>query len=98
MNMNTLNEFGPLLDRILIAVIYLVSGFEKIIGFQGTVGTIATKSLPLPQLAAISAIIVDLGGGTMLVIAWNARWAAVALFVFTAVAELIFHNFWAAPQ
>jgi putative oxidoreductase len=36
--MNTLNELGPLLGRILIAVIYLVSGFEKIIGFQGTVG------------------------------------------------------------
>jgi putative oxidoreductase len=51
----------------------------------------------LPQIAAIGAIIVELGGGTMLVLGWKTHWAAVVLFVFTAVAGLIFHNFWAAP-
>jgi len=65
-NMNTLNEFGPLLGRVLIALIYLISGFQKITGFEGTVGYIASKGLPLPQIAAIGAIIVELGGGTML--------------------------------
>jgi len=95
--MNTLNQFGPLLGRILIALIYLLSGFEKITGFQSTVGYIASKGLPLPQVAALGAIIVELGGGTMLVVGWKARWAVVALFVFTALAGLIFHNFWAVP-
>lgn len=95
--MNTLNEFGPLLGRVLIALIYLISGFQKITGFESTVGYIASKGLPLPQIAAIGAIIVELGGGTMLVLGWNARWAAVALCVFTAMAGLIFHNFWAVP-
>jgi putative oxidoreductase len=33
----------------------------------------------------------------MLVVGWNARWAAVVLFVFTAMAGLFFHNFWAVP-
>ena len=95
--MNTLNEFGPLLGRVLIALIYLVSGSGKITGFKGTVGYIASKDLPLPKIAAIGAIILELGGGTMLVISWNARWAAVALFVFTAVAGPLSHNFWATP-
>jgi putative oxidoreductase len=27
----------------------------------------------------------------------SARWAAAAMFVFTAAAALIFHNFWAVP-
>lgn len=95
--MNTLKEFGPLLGRVLIALIYLLSGYGKITGFESTVGLIASKGLPLPQFAAIGAIIVELGGGTMLVLGWKARWAAAALFVFTALAGLLFHNFWAVP-
>jgi putative oxidoreductase len=95
--MNTLSRFGPLLGRVLIALIYLLSGFEKFTGFESTVGYIASKNLPLPQVAAIGAIIVELGGGTMLVVGWKARWAAAVLLGFTALAGLIFHNFWAAP-
>jgi putative oxidoreductase len=96
-NMNALNRFGPLSGRILIALIYLLSGFGKTTGFESTVGLIASKGVPLSQLAAIGAIIVELGGGTMVVVGWKARWAAAALFVFTAVAGLIFHNFWSTP-
>src|SRR6185503_8986529 len=82
---------------ILIALIYLLSGYGKITGFESTVGYIASKGLPLPQFAAIGAIIIELGGGMMLVVGWNARWVAAALFVFTALAGLRFHNFWAVP-
>jgi putative oxidoreductase len=96
-NMNTLNSIGPLLGRVLIALIYLLSGFGKITGFESTVGYIASKNLPLPQVAAIGAIIVELGGGMLVVVGWKARWAAAALFVFTALAALLFHNFWAVP-
>ena len=95
--MNALYRFGPLLGRILIALIYLLSGFAKITSFESTVGYIGSKGLPLPEFAAIGAIIVELGAGTMLVLGWKARWAAAALFVFTALAGLLFHNFWAAP-
>lgn len=95
--MNALNRYGPLAGRILIALIFVVSGFGKVMGFEGTVGFIASKGLPFPQLAAIGAIIIELGGGVMLVFGWRARWAAAALLVFTAFAALIFHNFWAVP-
>jgi len=95
--MNALQRSGPLVGRILIALIFVLSGFGKISGFEGTVGYIASKGLPLPQLAAIGAILVELGGGLMLVLGWKARWAAAAMFVFTALAALIFHNFWAVP-
>ena len=95
--MNVLNRYGSLLGRILIALIFILSGFSKIAGFDGTVGYIASQGLPLPQLLAIGAIIVELGGGLMLVLGWKARWAAAALFVFTALAALLFHHFWAVP-
>ncbi len=95
--METLNRFGPLIGRLLIAFIFIFAGYGKITGFEGTVGYIASKSMPLPQLAAIGAIIIELGGGLMLVTGWKARWGAAALFVFTLLTALIFHNFWAAP-
>jgi putative oxidoreductase len=95
--MDALNRFGPLAGRLLIALIFVLSGFGKITGFEGTVGYIASKGLPLPQLAAIGAIVVELGGGILLVVGWKARWAAAAMFAFTVLATLIFHNFWAVP-
>ena len=93
---NTLHRYGPLVGRVLIAFIFIFAGIGKLTGFEGTVGYIASKGLPLPQLAAIAAIVVELGGGIMLVSGWKARWAAAAMLVFTGMAALFFHNFWAA--
>ena len=95
--MNALNQFGPLLGRILIALIFVMAGFNKITGFEGTVGYIASKGLPFPEMLAIGAIIVELGGGLMLIAGWYTRWAAAAIFVFTAMTAVLFHNFWAMP-
>ena len=95
--MNALNRYGPLAGRILIAIIFVFAGLGKITGFEGTVGYIASKGLPLPQLAAIGAIIIEVGGGIMLVLGWKTRLAAAAILIFTGLAALIFHNFWSAP-
>ena len=48
-------------------------------------------------MRAIGAIIVELGAGILLILGWKTRWAAAALLVFTAMAALLFHNFWALP-
>ncbi len=95
--MNAMNRFGPLVGRLLIAAIFVFSGFGKITGFEGTVGYIASKGLPLPQLGAVAAIIVELGGGILLILGWKTRWAAAAMMLFTLAAAVIFHNFWAVP-
>src|SRR5262245_58909730 len=86
---------AALVGRILPALIFITSGFGKITGFEGTVGYIASKGLPLPQLGAIIAIIVELGGGILLVIGYKARWAALALAIFTLATAIFFHNYWA---
>ena len=95
--MEIVRMYGPLVGRVLLALIFIIAGFGKITGFEGTVGYIQSVGLPAPQLATIVAIIVELGGGIMLVIGWKARWAAAALFIFVLVASLVFHPFWAVP-
>jgi len=92
---NMLNRYGPLTGRLLIAFIFIFAGFGKLTGFEGTVGYIASKGMPLPALAAVAATLIELGGGIMLAVGWKARWAAAAMLVFTAMTAVIFHNFWA---
>ena len=95
MNTNT-QDTVALVGRILLAVMFIISGFGKIAGFDGTVGYIASKGLPMAQLVAIGTIAVELGGGIMLAVGFKARWAALALAIFTLLAAIIFHDFWAA--
>lgn len=95
--MNFLQQFGPLLGRILIAALFIPAGLGKIMGFEGTVGYIAAKGLPLPALAAAGAIAVEVGVALALLLGYKARWAALILALFTIVSAVIFHNYWAVP-
>ena len=85
-----------LVGRILLGLIFVLAGFGKIGGFEGTVGYIASKGLPLPQLVAGLTICMEVGGGLALMFGLYTRWAAFGLAIFTLLAALIFHNFWAA--
>ena len=84
-----------LLGRALLALLFVPAGFAKIGGFAGTVGYIASKGVPMPEVAAAAAIAVELGLGLLLLIGWQARWAALGIAIFTVVITFIFHNFWA---
>ena len=86
-----------LIGRVLLALLFVPSGFGKIGGFAGTVGYIASKGVPLPELAAAAAIGVELGLGLLLLVGWQTRWAALGIAIFTVVITFIFHNFWALP-
>ena len=86
-----------LIGRVLLALLFVPAGFSKIGGFTGTVGYIASKGVPLPELAAATAIGIELGLGLLLLIGWQTRWAALGIALFTFVISFIFHNFWAVP-
>lgn len=79
-----------LIGRVLISIIFLVSGYGKIVGFAGTVAFVGTV-LPFPALLTALAIIIEVAGGLMFLFGYKTRLAAVALIVFTVVATLAFH-------
>lgn len=97
---STINKFGPVVGRVLIAIIFLLSGFGKLTGFAGTAGYMANK-MPISgtviDLLLVITIAVELGGGLALVLGWRARIAALVLFLWMIPVTLIFHNFWAVP-
>ena len=79
--MQALHRHGPLVGRILIALIFVLSGFSKIGAFAATSGYIASKGLPVPDLVTILTIVVELGGGLLIMVGYRARLAAAALFL-----------------
>ncbi len=87
-----------LIGRILLAAIFVWSGFGKIGGFEGLAGQIASKGFPAAQAFAAATIVIEVGVGLMLVAGWKARWAALLLAVFTAIVTIFFHNYWAVPE
>ncbi|MCZ4094449.1 DoxX family protein [Sinorhizobium psoraleae] len=80
------------IGRLLLAGIFLSSGFEKLADPSGTIGYIAAANLPLPSVAYAIALVVELGGGILLVLGYQARLVALALAVFTLVSALGFHT------
>jgi putative oxidoreductase len=92
---NVLNLFG----RLLVAALFLPAGLSKLGGFEGIVGYIASAGLPLPQVGAALAIVVEIVGSVALIVGFQTRIAAAVLALFTLVATVIFHAFWgAAPE
>jgi putative oxidoreductase len=86
-----------LTGRILLALMFVLAGFSKIGGVDGTTAYIASKGLPVPSLLAVATIALEVVGGLALMVGWQTRWAALALALFTLAASVIFHNFWALP-
>src|SRR4026208_966854 len=93
--MNPTNaDLVALFGRILLALIFVVSGIGKITGFAGTAAYMASKGLPLVQGLLPRALGAEPGGGLLLALGWKARWAAALLFLFLIPTTLIFHQFW----
>ena len=92
--MTATRDLAALVGRILLAIVFIPAGFNKIGGFAGTAGYIASKGLPLPEVGAAIAIAVEIVAGIALLLGWKTRWAALALAVFTLVATVFFHAFW----
>jgi putative oxidoreductase len=90
-------RYLPVVGRFLLALIFVLSGWGKITGFEGSVAYMASKGMPFPQFLLPGAILVELGGGLALMLGWKARWAALAIFLFLIPTTLIFHNYWALP-
>jgi putative oxidoreductase len=85
-------RFVPAIGRFLIAVIFLISGFGKIADPAGTQAYIAAVGLPLPLIGLLLAIVVEVGGGLLLVAGYQTRLVALVLAGFTLATALAFHN------
>ncbi|BEP64435.1 DoxX family protein (plasmid) [Variovorax sp. V213] len=85
-------SLAPIIGRLLMAAIFLISGVGKLMAPGGTIGYIASVGIPLPELAYAGALAMELGGALLLVVGYRTRWVAAALALFSVVSAVIFHN------
>ena len=88
----TSRDVGALVARLLLAALFILAGIAKIGGAEGTIGYIASVGLPAPELLYYATLVVEIGGGLLLAIGFKARYAAVALGLFSIAAAALFHN------
>ncbi len=81
-----------LIGRLLLAAMFILSGFGKLGDPSGTIGYIASAGLPLPPVAYVIALVVEIGAGILLVLGYRARWVALILAAFTLASAIGFHT------
>ncbi|MFZ6647912.1 DoxX family protein [Undibacterium sp. TJN25] len=93
MNNTSVNSSSvPFIGRLLMSAIFLLSGVGKLAAPAGTIGYIASSGLPFATLGFIVAVIVEVGGGVLLVLGYKTRLVASVLALFTIAAGLAFHH------
>ena len=83
-----------LVGRILLAAIFLIAGIRKIMAFAGTVGYFTKLGFPAPEAMAVLAILVEVGGGALLILGWQTRRIAWLMIAFVVIATFMAHRFW----
>lgn len=89
MNSSTLNAFFSLAGRIMLAAIFVQSGWGKIARFDGTQAYMQKAGVPGSLLPLV--IATELGLGLLVVVGWQTRIAAFLLAGFTLLAAILFH-------
>jgi len=87
--MNTLNALSAPLARLLIALVFFVSGMNKMFSYAGTQGYMEAFNISGGLLPVV--IILQIFAGLAVIIGWKTKLAASTLAGFSVISALIFH-------
>ena len=79
-----------LVGRIFISLVFLLSGFNKIGNYEGTIGWM--ESFGMPGIFLIPAIILEVGTPILIIIGYKVKISAALLSLFCIATAVIFHN------
>jgi putative oxidoreductase len=83
-----------LLSRVLLVLLYLIFGLQKLVGFAGTVTYMASTGLPAPEIAAVASILIELGFGIAIALGWRTRPLALWMALYALATAFIGHRYW----
>ena len=92
-----MSDTAAAVGRVLLAAIFVISGYFKLVGIAGTITYFTRLGVPQPQILAYVVAVVELIAGLMVLVGFKARLAALVLCVFTGIALYLGHKFWAVP-
>ena len=87
-------DFLILVARMLIGLIYVLSGWGKVTGLDSFVLSLERRSIPAATLLGYVGAATEFFGGVAIMLGFGTRYAALAIFIFTVAATLIGHRYW----
>ena len=83
-----------LLARLLLMVLFVIFGWNKIESFSATVPYMGSVGVPMPAATAGIAVIMEFVVGLAIVVGFYTRPLALLLGLYTLAAAVIGHQFW----
>jgi len=91
---DTLRNCIAFLGRLLLSQIFIASGVMKVFAWTKTAEHMQQAGMVAVPFFLAAAIFVEIVAGLMILINWNAAFAAWVLFLYLIPVSVIFHNFW----
>jgi putative oxidoreductase len=91
---NGINNEVILAARLLLATLFLIFGWRKLTDYSGTVSQMMQLGVPMPVLAAVIAIFMELPVAFAVAVGAFVRPSALLLFLYTLGTALIGHRYW----
>jgi putative oxidoreductase len=88
--MKHFQDIAAPIGRILLALMFVLAGLNKISGYSGMQGYMESVGVPGAVLPLV--IVLEVLGGVVLMLGWHTRITAFLLAGFTILATLIFHS------
>jgi len=89
------NDFVLLVARIMLALMFIISGVPILLAPGGFAGYMGAIGLPAPMLITWIVIAVKVLGGLSVILGFKTRYGAYALALFSVGSALLGHMNWA---
>lgn len=83
-----------LLARVLLVILFLIFGWEKLTDFSGTASYMASTGVPAPTLAALIAVVMEFFVGLAILLGFFTRPLTILLALYTLATAFIGHHYW----
>ncbi len=80
--------------RVLLSLLFLIFGWQKLLAYSGTVQYMTHVGVPLPALATLIAIVMEFFVSIAIILGVATRPLAVLLAIYTLGTALIGHHYW----
>jgi putative oxidoreductase len=91
-------RLAPVFGRGLLALIFLLAGYLKMTGWDGTVAMLAAHKLPGPAFLLAVALLTELLCGAAILVGFRTKLAALLLFLYTLTVNYVMHDFWSYAE
>jgi putative oxidoreductase len=95
--MDSVEKFVPVMGRVLLALVFVLSGFGKIWAIDATSTQMGSHGIPLPNILVYGVVALEFGGGLAFMLGLFTRPLALIFSFYLLILALVFHGYWAMP-